>query len=555
MICTNCGRTIADKSVFCKYCGETQRVCPQCGGTLDEDAVFCDKCGKKLSRPAESVQSAEKAEKPAVSAAPFGGFSSALTEKIPAREAPEQSEPRPAEPCVMKSLDEAVKLYPADEPRKSRTKVIVIVIIITILAVIGMIVGGIFIALEKKYAEATNLYETECYSAASNAFKSISMYRDSEELAKECDALSLVQCGYMGDYNTQLWRVLLATFENGNWTYHPDAANPTVEFADNDGNRLVFTISENEGLFGYTYGYVDGKEYATSYACKVNMDSLYLAYCDITGNWELINLSTLNQTSVGSRNSNYVRGIKLDELKSRDYEYILATYPTVNFVKLSGKEMLDENVNQGHRDISADKVVALFFNVPDFDYCHEWGVVDSSYYKESGDSGSDYEESADGGESTNSPYDYSGIDFANMTSRQINDIFKGEKEAYYGGYIFSFGNSSLTIYAGPSSEDPDAYIDDNVVDYVVLNGTDIPIFGDAYLGQVVTYYEDLFDLELQSSMYSCGDHGAVWKEFGVNSTINGQRYNLLFRAVDNENGCYEESYPDNYVYSVKISRI
>ena len=50
MICSKCGKTINDDSVFCAYCGANFRqLCKSCGAELMPGAVFCSKCGTTVS--------------------------------------------------------------------------------------------------------------------------------------------------------------------------------------------------------------------------------------------------------------------------------------------------------------------------------------------------------------------------------------------------------------------------------------------------------------------------------------------------------------------------
>lgn len=56
MYCSNCGKELADGSMFCNYCGTKQivkKVCSSCGTELPFDAVFCHICGTKLTEKVE----------------------------------------------------------------------------------------------------------------------------------------------------------------------------------------------------------------------------------------------------------------------------------------------------------------------------------------------------------------------------------------------------------------------------------------------------------------------------------------------------------------------
>lgn len=51
MECKKCGKTIADESVYCMFCGERadgKIVCGRCGKAVDGNAVYCPYCGKRL---------------------------------------------------------------------------------------------------------------------------------------------------------------------------------------------------------------------------------------------------------------------------------------------------------------------------------------------------------------------------------------------------------------------------------------------------------------------------------------------------------------------------
>ena len=51
MFCSNCGKELADGSMFCNYCGTKQivkKVCSSCGAELPSDAMFCHVCGEKV---------------------------------------------------------------------------------------------------------------------------------------------------------------------------------------------------------------------------------------------------------------------------------------------------------------------------------------------------------------------------------------------------------------------------------------------------------------------------------------------------------------------------
>lgn len=47
--CIHCGKPIPSDSVFCTYCGKSQKenVCPKCGASMPDGAMFCPKCGTK----------------------------------------------------------------------------------------------------------------------------------------------------------------------------------------------------------------------------------------------------------------------------------------------------------------------------------------------------------------------------------------------------------------------------------------------------------------------------------------------------------------------------
>lgn len=51
MECKKCGKTIADDSTFCIYCGarvDDKKTCPKCGTVIEDDTVSCLKCGYRL---------------------------------------------------------------------------------------------------------------------------------------------------------------------------------------------------------------------------------------------------------------------------------------------------------------------------------------------------------------------------------------------------------------------------------------------------------------------------------------------------------------------------
>ena len=55
MRCPNCGKEIADDSLFCEFCGKRvdkkhplKSKCPYCSEYNDDDSLFCEYCGKSL---------------------------------------------------------------------------------------------------------------------------------------------------------------------------------------------------------------------------------------------------------------------------------------------------------------------------------------------------------------------------------------------------------------------------------------------------------------------------------------------------------------------------
>lgn len=57
--CSNCGKPIIDKFVFCPFCGkELDPKCKNCGAPLLKGANFCSKCGARVESYEEHVQEA-----------------------------------------------------------------------------------------------------------------------------------------------------------------------------------------------------------------------------------------------------------------------------------------------------------------------------------------------------------------------------------------------------------------------------------------------------------------------------------------------------------------
>lgn len=73
MFCNKCGKSIADDSAFCSYCGNPIQsekpldkqsvICPKCDAEFDGDQIFCDKCGSKLILQKKCEKKAENLHK------------------------------------------------------------------------------------------------------------------------------------------------------------------------------------------------------------------------------------------------------------------------------------------------------------------------------------------------------------------------------------------------------------------------------------------------------------------------------------------------------------
>ena len=51
MLCRNCGKEIAEGSLFCSSCGSKvipENICPKCGNAYPEGSVFCNACGQRV---------------------------------------------------------------------------------------------------------------------------------------------------------------------------------------------------------------------------------------------------------------------------------------------------------------------------------------------------------------------------------------------------------------------------------------------------------------------------------------------------------------------------
>lgn len=130
MICSKCGRQIADNSKFCVYCGTKIEktgqplVCAGCGTPLKPGAKFCTKCGRKVEEPVQ--QTAEPAEQP---------------------QAPVQ---KPAEP-IAQSVPPVQKPVPpvtndaSGQPAVTKSKAPLIIAIV--LAAILLIQGAVFLII------------------------------------------------------------------------------------------------------------------------------------------------------------------------------------------------------------------------------------------------------------------------------------------------------------------------------------------------------------------------------------------------------------------------
>ena len=130
MICSKCGKQIADNSKFCVYCGSKiektgqPSVCAGCGTPLKPGAKFCTKCGRKVEELVQ--QTAEPAEQP---------------------QAPVQ---KPAEP-IAQSVPPVQKPVPpvtndaSGQPAVTKSKAPLIIVIV--LAAILLILGAVFLII------------------------------------------------------------------------------------------------------------------------------------------------------------------------------------------------------------------------------------------------------------------------------------------------------------------------------------------------------------------------------------------------------------------------
>ena len=72
MICSNCGKEIAEGNSFCANCGtkvlaipETPKVegwdyCPNCGEKIPMNSPYCGKCGAKITNPLPTIGTSER---------------------------------------------------------------------------------------------------------------------------------------------------------------------------------------------------------------------------------------------------------------------------------------------------------------------------------------------------------------------------------------------------------------------------------------------------------------------------------------------------------------
>ena len=93
MICSGCGKEIADSAKFCKYCGAKieppkpkKRFCTECGKELSENAKFCKSCGARVGAAPEGKPDAPAADIPVLTIPVKGPVLSVeITDELPAQ--------------------------------------------------------------------------------------------------------------------------------------------------------------------------------------------------------------------------------------------------------------------------------------------------------------------------------------------------------------------------------------------------------------------------------------------------------------------------------------
>ena len=70
MYCIYCGKTINEDSVYCPFCGKSQKMkesifCPKCGSKVENDSTYCPYCGSSLRtcKKSEKISSSIKTRK------------------------------------------------------------------------------------------------------------------------------------------------------------------------------------------------------------------------------------------------------------------------------------------------------------------------------------------------------------------------------------------------------------------------------------------------------------------------------------------------------------